>query len=150
LKILAKPTNDEHRILGAIPYQENETILHTDDTLLPCRRMVWSSWNYRIMAEQAVRASVTYNMNRLQSIQAPQTFCVSLNMQEIIDQEKILGRYLYHHPVYTQRSVPAQADHDIISGRNRTHFCGAYWGYGFHEDGVKSGLAVTKYFGKTL
>jgi predicted NAD/FAD-binding protein len=86
----------------------------------------------------------------LQSIEAANTFCVSLNMQERIETDKILGRYLYYHPVYLERSVPAQAAHGVISGQNRTHYCGAYWGYGFHEDGVKSGLAVGKYFGKSL
>lgn len=150
LKILAVPTEDERNILGAIPYQENSTLLHTDDSLLPRSRKAWSSWNYFILADKLDRASITYNMNILQSIRAPETFCVSLNMEHMIDSEKILGRYLYHHPVYMQLSVPAQASHGIISGKNRTHFCGAYWGYGFHEDGVNSGLAVAKYFGKTL
>jgi predicted NAD/FAD-binding protein len=150
LKILAEPTGDELRILGAIPYQENDTVLHTDASLLPLNKKAWSSWNYLIMAEQAKRASVTYNMNMLQSFKANKCFCVSLNMRERIDPEKILGSYLYHHPVFMDRSVPAQSSHDIISGKNRTHFCGAYWGYGFHEDGVNSGLAVVKYFGKSL
>ena len=150
LKILADPTDDERTILGAVPYQENNTVLHTDDTLLPRNRKAWSSWNYAILQDQAERAAVTYNMNMLQSIKAAETFCVSLNMQHRIETEKILGRYLYHHPVYLEGSVPAQEAHGVISGQNRTHYCGAYWGYGFHEDGVKSGLAVGKYFGKSL
>ena len=150
LKILADPTEDERTILGAVPYQENVTVLHTDETLLPRNRKAWSSWNYAILPDQAERAAVTYNMNILQSIVAAETFCVSLNMQHRIEAEKILGRYIYHHPVYLERSVTAQAKHGVISGQNRTHFCGAYWGYGFHEDGVKSGLAVGKYFGKSL
>jgi len=133
-----------------VPYQENNTVLHTDDTLLPRNRKAWSSWNYAILPDQAERAAVTYNMNMLQSIKAAETFCVSLNMQHRIETEKILGRYLYHHPVYLEGSVPAQEAHGVISGQNRTHYCGAYWGYGFHEDGVKSGLAVGKYFGKSL
>jgi predicted NAD/FAD-binding protein len=150
LKILAAPTDDERTILGAVPYQANDTVLHTDDSLLPRNRKAWSSWNYAILPNQADRAAVTYNMNMLQSIEAANTFCVSLNMQERIETDKILGRYLYYHPVYLERSVPAQAAHGVISGQNRTHYCGAYWGYGFHEDGVKSGLAVGKYFGKSL
>jgi predicted NAD/FAD-binding protein len=150
LKILAAPTDDERTILGAVPYQANDTVLHTDDSLLPRNRKAWSSWNYAILPNQADRAAVTYNMNMLQSIEAANTFCVSLNMQHRIETDKILGRYLYHHPVYLERSVPAQAAHGVISGQNRTHYCGAYWGYGFHEDGVKSGLAVGKYFGKSL
>ena len=150
LTILAKPTEEEHRILGAIPYQENITLLHTDDQVLPLNRKAWSSWNYLIEPQQADRASVTYNMNMLQSINAHETFCVSLNLEQMITPEKVIGRYLYHHPVYMERSIPAQESHDLISGRNRTHYCGAYWGYGFHEDGVKSALAVCKFFGKTL
>ena len=150
LAILAAPTENERTILGAVPYQENVTVLHTDDTLLPRNRKTWSSWNYTILSGQVDRAAVTYNMNMLQSIEAAETFCVSLNMQHRIAGDKVLGRYLYHHPVYLERSVTAQASHKIISGQNRTHFCGAYWGYGFHEDGVKSGLAVAEYFGKSL
>ena len=150
LDILAEPTEDEREILGAIPYQENDTVLHVDDTLLPRKRTAWSSWNYWVMKEKDDRASVTYNMNMLQSLRAPETFCVSLNMREKISGRKILRSYQYHHPMYMERSVSAQESHGIISGKNRTHFCGAYWGYGFHEDGVKSALAVTKCFGKKL
>jgi predicted NAD/FAD-binding protein len=150
LKILADPSPEEQHILGAIPYQVNDTVLHTDEALLPHNRRAWSSWNYTILSDQVDRAAVTYNMNMLQSIEAEETFCVSLNMQHRIAKEKILGRYLYHHPVYMKGSVLAQDSHAVISGHNRTHFCGAYWGYGFHEDGVKSGLEVAKYFGKSL
>jgi predicted NAD/FAD-binding protein len=150
LKILADPTDDERTILGAVPYQANDTVLHTDDTLLPRSRKAWSSWNYSILQDQTDRAALTYNMNKLQSIEAAETFCVSLNMHHRIDAGKMLGRYLYQHPVYLEGSVAAQAAHEVISGQHRTHYCGAYWGYGFHEDGVKSGLAVAKYFGKSL
>ena len=89
-------------------------------------------------------------MNLLQSLKAEETFCVSLNMEKRIAADKILGRYIYHHPVYLESSIMAQKSHAVISGINRTHYCGAYWGYGFHEDGLKSGLAVAKYFGKAL
>jgi predicted NAD/FAD-binding protein len=150
LKTLADPTDDERIILGAVPYQANDTVLHTDDTLLPRSRKAWSSWNYSILQDQTDRAALTYNMNKLQSIEAAETFCVSLNMYHRIDAGKMLGRYLYQHPVYLEGSVAAQAAHEVISGQHRTHYCGAYWGYGFHEDGVKSGLAVAKYFGKSL
>ncbi len=150
LRILADATADERAILGAVPYQKNDIILHADETVLPQKRAVWSSWNYAILAGQVDRAAVTYNMNILQSIRAAETFCVSLNMEHRIAEEKILGRYVYHHPVYLEDSILAQKSHGVISGRNRTHYCGAYWGYGFHEDGVKSGLAVGKYFGKSL
>jgi predicted NAD/FAD-binding protein len=150
LRILAEPSANEQNILGAIPYQENETVLHTDDTILPRNRRAWSSWNYLIAPAKAERASVTYNMNLLQGISARQTFCVSLNLGQRVERQKILGQYIYQHPVYIERSVPAQASHATISGRHRTHFCGAYWGYGFHEDGVKSALAVCNYFGRSL
>lgn len=150
LKILEAPTAEEKITLGAIPFQENKTTLHTDDRLLPLNRRAWSSWNYLVQQGREDRAAVTYNMNMLQTLNAEKTFCVSLNMDDRIDDDKVLGRYLYHHPVYMDRSVPAQASHGIISGRNRTHFCGAYWGYGFHEDGVKSALSVAEYFGKSL
>lgn len=150
LKMLAEPTEDERRILGAIPYQENSTILHTDYRTLPLNRKVWSSWNYFIQEDQTDRASLTYNMNKLQSLNARDTFCVSLNLEHRIAPEEIIGRYLYHHPVYMERSVPAQASHSVISGVKRTHYCGAYWGYGFHEDGVRSALAACKHFGRSL
>ncbi len=150
LQLLDDPTEDEQRILSAIPYQENSTVLHTDDSVLPRNKTAWSSWNYLLEKQHIDRAAVTYNMNMLQNIQASQTYCVSLNLEHAIQSEQVIGRYLYHHPVFMKQSVPAQQSHSIISGRNRTHFCGAYWGYGFHEDGVKSGLAVCKYFGKEL
>ncbi len=150
LSILKDATEDERTILGTVPYQANYTTLHTDKTVLPQNRRAWSSWNYSILQDQADRAAVTYNLNMLQSIKSEETFCVSLNMKHRIAEEKILGRYLYHHPVYLEGSVMAQKSHGVISGQNRTHYCGAYWGYGFHEDGVKSGLNVAKYFGKSL
>jgi predicted NAD/FAD-binding protein len=150
LDILADPTAEERTVLGSIPYQENNTILHTDDTLLPQNHRTWSSWNYVIMPDQTDRAAVTYNMNMLQSIETSETFCVSLNMQQMIAENKILGRYLYHHPVYLEDSIQAQESHGLISGHNRTHYCGAYWGYGFHEDGVRSAMKTAEYFGKTL
>lgn len=150
LKLLENPTENERKVLGSIPYQKNDAALHTDASVLPLRRKAWASWNYLIQKGLEDRASVTYNMNMLQTIQSGETFCVSLNSEERIDEDKILGKYVYHHPVYTDRSISAQASHSLISGQNRTHYCGAYWGYGFHEDGVKSALAVGKYFGKSL
>jgi predicted NAD/FAD-binding protein len=150
LNILAHPTQDERTILGAVPYQANDTILHTDHMVLPLNRRAWSSWNYAIIKDQPDRAAVTYNMNMLQSIEADDTFCVSLNLRHRIAESKILGSYLYHHPVYLEDSIVAQNSHEVISGHNRTHYCGAYWGYGFHEDGVKSGLKVAQHFGKSL
>lgn len=144
LKLLSDPTLEEQALLGQIPYQSNQVVLHTDDSLLPKRKLAWSSWNYCIKREQQERAILTYNMNILQGIEAPETFCVTLNDTDNIDPAKILGRYEYAHPVFTPESVKA-ADHwDEINGNRRTWFCGAYWANGFHEDGCLSGFRVAR------
>ncbi len=150
LAMLADPTEAEKRVLGAMPYQENEAILHTDSSLLPRRRLAWASWNYHLLANGRGRVAVTYNMNILQSLTASRQFCVTLNRTEAIDPAKIIRRIVYHHPVYNARSIDAQKQHAAVNGVNNTYFCGAYWGYGFHEDGVNSALRVAKYFGKDL
>jgi predicted NAD/FAD-binding protein len=150
LRMLADPSDREREILGAIPYQENETVLHTDDSLLPATRRAWASWNYFVPEGPAQRAMVSYNMNILQGIDAPCSFITTLNRTDEIDPEKIIARLTYHHPVYTQAGFEAQKRWSEISGVNRTHFCGAYWGWGFHEDGVNSALNVCRLFGKSL
>lgn len=153
LRMLADPSDAEHDILSVIPYQLNEVVLHTDRSLLPRRRRAWACWNYHIgNADKADGLpAVTYNMNMLQSLaDAPETFCVTLNRTQRINPAKILGRFNYSHPCYTTASVAAQARHAEISGVRRTHYCGAYWGYGFHEDGIRSALAAVRYFGKDL
>lgn len=144
LRLLADPTRLEREILSAIPYQENEAVLHTDPRLLPRRRRAWAAWNYHLPAQPQDRVAVTYNMNLLQSLDAPETFCVTLNHGEAIDPARVLYRATYHHPVFTEAGVKAQARRDEISGVNRTWYCGAYWSHGFHEDGVNSGLAVAR------
>jgi len=150
LELLADPSPQEREVLGAIPYQENLAVLHTDRSILPKRRKLWSSWNYLIPRQGSGRAVLTYDMNILQSIVAPMEFCVTLNGEHAIDKGRTIGRYVYHHPQYTLAAPAAQHRHSEISGKNRTHYCGAYWGYGFHEDGVKSALAACRYFGKGL
>jgi predicted NAD/FAD-binding protein len=140
LAMLEKPTPAEHEILGAIPYQENEAILHTDASVLPKSRRAWAAWNYHIPRESRDRVAVTYDMNILQGLDAPETFCVSLNYADTIDSKRILKRLTYHHPAYTPAGIAAQQRHGEISGVNHTYYAGAYWGFGFHEDGVKSGL----------
>ena len=150
LALLADPTPQEQDVLGAIPYQENLTVLHTDIAVLPKRRNLWASWNYLIPRTGIGRAVLTYDMNILQSIMSPEEFCVTLNLPDGIEERKKIGTYRYHHPQYTMAAPAAQQRHGEISGRNRTHYCGAYWSYGFHEDGVKSALAACKYFGKGL
>ena len=144
LAMLADPGQHERELLGAIPYQQNEAVLHTDRSLLPRRRRAWASWNFHLDAEMAGRCTVTYHLNRLQSLRADREFCVTLNRTAAIDPEQIIRKMRYAHPVYTPAGVAAQSRHPEISGRNRTHYCGAYWGWGFHEDGVKSARRVVR------
>ncbi|MCA8957913.1 MAG: FAD-dependent oxidoreductase [Planctomycetes bacterium] len=149
LRLLGDPSGVEREVLGAIPYQENEAVLHTDTRLLPSRRRAWASWNYHL-GHGSARATLTYHQNRLQNLQAPVDFCVTLNHSDAIDPSRILRRILYHHPVFTEAGVRAQARRGEVNGVRRTWFCGAWWGYGFHEDGVNSALAVARDFGLGL
>ncbi|MBW2449379.1 MAG: FAD-dependent oxidoreductase [Deltaproteobacteria bacterium] len=150
LQMLADSSDLEIEILSAIPYQENLAVLHTDKSLLPPKRPAWASWNYHIPKEEKGRVALTYNMNILQSLEATEAFCVTLNMPEKIHPDHVIQRIIYHHPVYDPNSLSARRKQDELNGKNRTYFCGAYWGYGFHEDGVNSALSVCKHFGKTL
>jgi predicted NAD/FAD-binding protein len=150
LRMLADPSDLEREVLGAIPYQENLAVLHTDTSLLPPQKTAWASWNYHILREEKGRVALTYNMNILQSLEATETFCVTLNMPERIHPNRVIQRIIYHHPVYDPGSLSARRKQNELNGKNRTYFCGAYWGYGFHEDGVNSALSVCKHFGKTL
>lgn len=147
LDLLVDPSEHERRILGAIRYQSNETVLHTDDRLLPRKPRAWASWNYLVRKEEPEKPCLTYYMNRLQGINSTDHFCVSLNSSDRIDPAKILAKFSYHHPVFTNEAVTAQRDWEQINGQHRTFFCGAYWGYGFHEDGVNSALRVCRRFG---
>ena len=133
-------------ILGKIKYQSNDVVLHTDIGLLPSNRRAWASWNYSLPAINLgeKKPNVTYNMNILQGINAPETFCVTLNQTGEIDKEKILGEYKYSHPLFTSGSFEAQKKRSTINGLNNLWFCGAYWYNGFHEDGVLSALDVVK------
>jgi predicted NAD/FAD-binding protein len=145
--MLADPTDAEREVLGAIDYQPNEAVLHTDERLLPRRRGAWASWNFHLADEPTGRTTVTYHMNRLQSLVADCEFLVTLNRTEAIDPAKVLRRIPYSHPVYTAAAVRAQGRWAAISGANRTHYCGAYWRWGFHEDGVWSALRVSERLG---
>jgi predicted NAD/FAD-binding protein len=118
--------------------------------VLPLHKKIWSSWNYLIPETDTHSAVITYDMNILQSIESPDEFCVTLNRPDDISVDKEIGRFVYHHPVFDRNAPAAQKRHEEISGENRTHYCGAYWGYGFHEDGVNSALAACRYFGKGL
>ena len=150
LALLDDAGDREREILGAIPYQHNEAVLHTDVRLLPRRRQAWASWNYHWQSEPAARATVTYHMNRLQSLRAEREFCVTLNRTEAIDPATVIRKIIYSHPVYTADGVGAQRRFDEVSGWRHTHFCGAYWGWGFHEDGVRSALRVAERLGGRL
>lgn len=150
LGMLSDASLTEKEILGAIPYQENLVQLHTETAIMPKRRFIWASWNYLIPSKGSGRAAITYDMNILQALHAKEEFLVTLNCPDAIGHEKEIGRFIYHHPVYTTQAPVAQARHHEISGTHRTHYCGAYWGFGFHEDGVKSALRVCKSFGKGL
>lgn len=144
LRLLADPSEREREILGALPYRDNEAILHTDDRLLPRQRHAWASWNYRIARDPSALPTLTYHMNRLQKLAAPVELCVTLNQTALIAPEAILGRYRYAHPVYTLASNAARARRQEISGQRHTHYCGAYWYNGFHEDGLRSAMDVVR------
>jgi predicted NAD/FAD-binding protein len=142
LALLQDPSQAEAEVLAAIPYQANDVVLHTDVRMLPRNRRAWSSWNYQ-RGEGQQRATLTYNMNILQGLKAPETFCVTLNNTDAINPHKILGRFSYDHPVFTVEGMRAQARWSEISG-GCTWYCGAYWRNGFHEDGVVSAQRVAR------
>ncbi|QSP93819.1 FAD-dependent oxidoreductase [Marinobacter salinisoli] len=144
-------TEQEREVLGAIGYQDNDVVLHTDSQVLPSTKLAWAAWNYYIPSHSTEPVSVTYNMNILQNFHdAPETFCVTLNRSHDIDPTKIIKKFRYAHPVFTLEAVAAQNRYEDIGNRNRSHFCGAYWFNGFHEDGVRSALRVTEDFGVEL
>ncbi len=148
LAMLAEPTNEEHHLLKALPYSNNEVVLHTDERLLPRNPKAWAAWNYHIPTEAGQAVGLTYNMNLLQNIDnAPVTFCVTLNRTDDIDPSKIINRYHYAHPVFTAAGMEAQKEYHRIGNKHHTHFCGAYWFNGFHEDGVNSALRVVRDLG---
>ena len=146
LRMLADPSPLEREVLGAIPYQTNEAVLHTDHTVLPKTRRAWAAWNYHILNGQQNRAALTYNMNILQGLPLSEQFCVTLNNTGAVNPDKIIKRMVYDHPVYTTEGVAAQARQSDINGVNRTYFAGAYWRHGFHEDGVASALQALDHF----
>ena len=149
LRLLADATPLEREVLGAIPYQENEAVLHTDRSLLPRARRAWAAWNYHVLREEGERVALTYNMNILQSLVSRETFCVTLNHSAGIDPDRIITRLVYHHPLYTPAGVAAQQRQAEVNGARRTYFCGAYWRFGFHEDGVVSAIDALRHFEST-
>lgn len=153
LDLLADPTREEQQVLGAIQYQVNEAVLHTDVSLMPTRRRAWAAWNYHIPAQPQPsdsRVALTYNMNILQSLQAGEQFCVTLNYTAAIRPSSIIRTMEYSHPVFTERAVAAQSQHRSINGARRTYYCGAYWRFGFHEDGVVSTINALAHLDQDL
>jgi predicted NAD/FAD-binding protein len=150
LKLLSDKTSLEEEILSALPYQKNEALLHTDHSVLPKNKLAWASWNYNLDQEPEAPIALTYNMNILQSFNATETFCVTLNSNGLINPTKVIKKLKYDHPLFTVKGIAAQKRKHEISGVNNTYFCGAYWRNGFHEDGVVSALDVAKQFGISL
>lgn len=150
-KILADPTPEEREIFANLDYQPNSVVLHTDTRVLPEARKAWAAWNFYVPTSERGNVAVTYHMNILQRLEAHENFLVSLNLDDAIDPSKILGRWTYDHPKYTLATVRSQDRWGEISRLDRrTHFAGAYWRFGFHEDGVQSGLRVARAFGEEL
>ena len=151
LAMLADASPTERAILGAFPYQKNETVLHVDSSQLPRCRRAWASWNYRIPKEEGQPVVLTYNLNRLQGHSSPDPICVTLNATRIHRPDRrSFGKSSTITPSIAAKPWPLRGGLHEINGKNRTYFCGAYWGHGFHEDGVNSALAVGKCFGKQL
>ncbi|MGI1678488.1 MAG: FAD-dependent oxidoreductase [Cellvibrionaceae bacterium] len=147
LRLLGDASANEKEILSAIPYSNNDVVLHTDTNLLPRNKKTWAAWNYLLTKGKEESAVLTYDMNILQGIESKHTYCVTLNATNAIDPEKILGRYQYAHPQFSLDGVRAQERWGEINGNNKTWFCGAYWRNGFHEDGVSSGRRVAEHLG---
>ncbi len=150
LAMLEDATPDEREILGSFEFQENVTVLHTDTRLMPRRRRAWACWNAYVPGASRRKVTLTYDMNLLQGLSSRKEYLVTLNRLEDIDPKEILRTLRYRHPVFSRAAVLAQKRHSVISGQNRTHYCGAYWGFGFHEDGVNSALSVGSHFGRSL
>jgi predicted NAD/FAD-binding protein len=148
LGMLADPSEEEQRLLGAFDYIVNDTVLHSDTRLMPQRRRVWSSWNYMTREDaDSRRLAVTYWMNRLQGIESDRPLFVTLNPHREIEAGAILKQMRYSHPRFDARAMQAQKELWSLQGRRSTWFCGAYFGAGFHEDGLQAGLAVAEALG---
>jgi predicted NAD/FAD-binding protein len=147
LALLDAPSALERHVLAAIRYQPNEAVLHTDPHVMPRHRRAWASWNYRVPREARAQVQVTYHMNRLQGIAAPFDFFVTLGDEGEIEPSRVIARFAYDHPVFDAAAIAAQRRHAEIDGAGGVHFAGAYWGFGFHEDGVQSALAVCERIG---
>ena len=146
LAMLEQPSPAEREVLEALPYARNEAILHTDASILPRRPLARAAWNYHLLHDPQEPVALTYDMNVLQSLDAPERFLVTLNHRDAIDERTILDTFQYEHPVYLPKGVAAQKRHREVNGAQRTYFCGAYWRCGFHEDGVVSAQTALAHF----
>lgn len=146
LRILERPTSTEQSVLSQFKYRANDVVLHTDTSVLPVNRRAWAAWNYRAPAEASESACVTYHMNYLQSLHTRNTYCVSLNETAQIAPEKVIQRFTYHHPIATLAGAAAHGRRAELIRHHGISYCGAYWGYGFHEDGVRSAYEVSEAF----
>ena len=147
LPLLADPSDRERSIFGAFTTTTNVAWLHTDASVLPAHARARASWNYRLAGDSDGLPAVTYDLNRLQGLTVPEQYCVTLNPTGGIDERRVLRRFVYRHPLYTREAIGAQRQWGDVSGVNRTHYCGAYWRYGFHEDGLNSALTVARTLG---
>lgn len=150
LRMVAEPTPTERELLAAFAYQDNVATLHTDESILPRNRRAWAAWNYRVPAREADAVTLTYSMNRLQSLPVDTEVLVTINDTDQLDTAKVLGRWVYSHPLYTVETAAAQKRHHELICHDRISYTGAYWGYGFHEDGAASATRVTEAFGVRL
>ena len=146
LSLLSDPSAPEREILGSIRFQHNETVLHTDRSMLPANRRAWAAWNYHVPNDSASHPTLTYWMNQLQGLETDRPLCVTLNRTEEINPADILGIYSYHHPIYDLAAFAAQSRWEEINGVNHTWYVGAWWGYGFHEDAMRSAQRVLDAF----
>jgi predicted NAD/FAD-binding protein len=149
LPLLSNPSDTEREILQNFTTTRNEVVLHTDERMLPRRKNARASWNYLIGDHGKV--TMTYDMNRLQALKVPEQYCVTLNPSEDRNEspaaDKVIRKMIYYHPLFNRAAVQAQRRWAEISGRERVHYCGAYWFYGFHEDGVRSAVRVAQSMG---
>jgi predicted NAD/FAD-binding protein len=149
LRMLSDPDRLERDVLGAIRYQPNRATLHTDARLLPANRRAWASWNYHRLDAVTSQATLTYYLNRLQGLSSSTPLLVTLNREEAVEPSLVLASVDYAHPVLDPPAVAAQKRRESVNGTRRTWFCGAYWGYGFHEDGVRSAFETCRALGVT-
>jgi len=148
LNMLRSPSADETKLLGTFAYQPNKAILHTDPSLMPKRKGAWSSWNYLSARDNGQDSvCVTYWMNKLQNLNVDTDYFVTLNPSKLPNEDTILRSFIYHHPVFDHHAMAAQKRLWNLQGKQRLWFCGSYFGYGFHEDGLQSGLAVAEALG---